>query len=50
MNANSLTRGGALAIYNLARWAIVQLAGQRILAPSIKVRILVAQPQRVPIV
>ena len=27
------------------RWAIVQLAGRRILAPIIKVRVLVAQPQ-----
>ena len=26
------------------RWAIVQLAGRRILAPIIKVRVLVAQP------
>ena len=28
------------------RWAIVQLAGHRILAPIIKVRVLVAQPIR----
>ena len=27
------------------RWAIVQLAGRRILAPIIKVRVLVAQPR-----
>ena len=28
----------------LARWAVVQLAGRRILAPLIKVRVLAAQP------
>ena len=30
----------------LARWAVVQLAGRRILAPLIKVRVLAAQPTK----
>ena len=31
-------------LFALSDWAIVQLAGRRILAPIIKVRVLVAQP------
>lgn len=40
----SLTSGGDLRSFHLARWAVVQLAGRRILAPLIKVRVLAAQP------
>ena len=40
-----LTSSGIL-VSLFHRWAIVQLAGRRILAPIIKVRVLVAQPQQ----
>ena len=36
--------GDELRSFLLARWAVVQLAGRRILAPLIKVRVLAAQP------
>ena len=42
----SLTRGGCFDTLPLARWAVVQLAGRRILAPLIKVRVLAAQPTK----
>ena len=42
----SLTRGGCFGSLPLARWAVVQLAGRRILAPLIKVRVLAAQPTK----
>ena len=41
-----MTKGGGFASLPLARWAVVQLAGRRILAPLIKVRVLAAQPTK----
>ena len=39
-----MTHRACLRTFHLARWAVVQLAGRRILAPLIKVRVLAAQP------
>ena len=41
-----MTKGGCFGSLPLARWAVVQLAGRRILAPLIKVRVLAAQPTK----
>ena len=47
-----LTLPGSFTYTLFSRWAVVQLAGRRILTPLIKVRVLAAQPKktRVPIV
>ena len=39
-----LTLPGSFTYTRFSRWAVVQLAGRRILTPLIKVRVLAAQP------